>query len=259
MTLYIALAILTSQNDVYQVVLIFETIAVNELRQSHVTPTSHLVIRQQVTDNDIGLSFQVQFDLTGLPVSGNFVDRDAEMMQMELSLLFSTSRHGRKIHVLHDLDGIGKTQLIIAHARKHQERYSAILWLNGNSKDTLLQSLAGFATYAGIDHISKSTVKITGHGEETAESADAVLQWLTFKGNRRWLVIFDNVDRDYHAEVEDSQAYDIESFFPAADHGSILITTRLPHLGEFGAATQVTRVDRDQALQILTNSSRLPQ
>jgi hypothetical protein len=109
---------------VYQTVLIFETIAVNELRQPHVTPTSHLAIRQQVTDNDIGLSFQVQFDLIDLLVSDNFVDRDAEMMQMKLSLLFSTSRHGRKIHVLHDLDGIGKTQLTIAHARKHQERYS---------------------------------------------------------------------------------------------------------------------------------------
>lgn len=212
-----------------------------------------------MTDHDIGLSFQVQFGLTGLPVSGNFVDRDAEMTQMELSLLSPTSRHGRKIHVLHGLGGIGKTQLAIAYARKHQETYSAILWLNGNSKDTLLQSLAGFATHAGIDHISKLIVKITRRSEETAKSADAVLQWLTFKGNRRWLVIFDNVDRDYHADVEDSQAYDLESFFPAADHGSILITTRLPHLGEFGAATQVTRVDGNQALQILTNSSRLPQ
>jgi len=219
---------------VYQAVLTFETIVVNELRQPHATPTSHLAIRKQVTDDNIGLSFRVQFRLTGLPVSGNFVDRDAEMEQMERSLLCSTSPHGRKIHVLHGLGGIGKTQLAIAYARKHQESYSAIIWLNGNSKDTLLQSLAGFATYAGIDGISKSTVKVTGHGEETAQSADAVLRWLTFKGNRRWLVIFDNVDRDYHVEVEDSQAYDLESFFPAADHGSILITTRLPRLGEFG-------------------------
>jgi hypothetical protein len=135
----------------------------------------------------------------------------------------------------------------------------AILWLNDNSKDTLLQSLTDFATYADIDHISKSTVKIIEHGEETAKSADTVLQWLNFKGNRRWLVIFDNVDRDYHAEIEDSQAYDIESFFPAADHDSILIITRLSHLEEFDAATQVTRIDRNQVLQILTNSSRLSQ
>ncbi|KAL9105022.1 MAG: hypothetical protein Q9163_000119 [Psora crenata] len=229
-----------------------------ELRQPHAAPTSHLAIRKQVTYDDFGHDFRVQFRLTGLPISGNFVDRNAEMEKMERSLLPSTSLHGRKIHALHGLGGIGKTQLAIAYARKHQERYSAILWLNGNSKDTLLQSFAGFATFAGIDGISKSTAKIPGHGKETAESADAILRWLTLKGNRQWLVIFDNVDRDYHAEVEDSQAYDLESFFPAADHGSILITTRLPHLGELGAATQVTSVDRDQALQILTKSSGLP-
>ena len=243
----------------HQAILIFETTAVNDLRQPHATPTSHLAIRRQVTDDDVGLSFRVQFCLTGLPVAGNFIDRDAEMEQIKCSLLSSTSRHGRKIHVLHGLGGIGKTQLAIEYARKYQERYSAILWLNGNSKDTLLQSLAGFAKYAGIDGILKSTVKISGNGEEIEEKANAVRRWLSLEGNCRWLVIFDNVDRDFHAEVKDSEAYDLESFFPAADHGSILITTRLPHLGEFGVATQVTRVDRDQALQILTNTSRPPQ
>jgi len=121
-----------------------------------------------------------------------------------------------------------------------------------------LQSLAGFATYIGIDGISKSTVKITGHGEETEEKANAVRRWLALEGNGRWLIIFNNVDRDYHTEVEDPQAYDLASFFPAADHGSILITTRLPYLREFEVATQVTRVDGDQALQILINTSRLP-
>lgn len=67
-----------------------------------------------------------------------------------------------------------------------------------------------------------------------AEKAGAVLQWP---------VVFDNVDRDYYAEVGDSQAYDIKSFLPAADHGSILITTRLAHLGELGNATKISRVD----------------
>ncbi len=133
---------------------------------------SALIERHAIGEDD----FRVQFRLTGLPVAGNFVDRDAEMEQTERSLLSLTSRHRRKVHVLHGLGGIGKTQLAIAYARKYQERYSAMLWLNGNSKDTLLQSLAGFATYAGIDEISKSTVKITGHGEEIAESADAILQ-----------------------------------------------------------------------------------
>ena len=203
--------------------------------------------------------FRVQFHLTGLPVAGNFVDRDTEMEQIENSLLQSDPQGGRKIHVLHGLGGIGKTQLAIAYARKHQEVYSAIIWVNGNSKDTLFQSLAAFATYARIDGIQQSTVDLTRHGQEAAEKAVAVLRWLALGSNRQWLVVFDNVDRDCHAEVEDPQAYDIKSFLPAADHGSILVTTRLPHLGEIGSATKVSRVDSEQAFRILTNNSLLPQ
>ncbi len=181
------------------------------------------------------------------------------MEQVEHSLLQSDPQGGRKIHVLHGLGGIGKTQLAIAYARKHQEVYSAILWVNGNSKDTLLQSLAVFAISARIDGIQQSTVDPTRHGQEIAEKADAVLRWLALERNRQWLVVFDNVDRDYRAEAEDSLAYDIKSFLPAADHGSILITTRLPHLGELRSETKVSRVDSQQALRILTNNSLLPQ
>ncbi|KAL9633792.1 MAG: hypothetical protein Q9164_004484 [Protoblastenia rupestris] len=108
--------------------------------------------------------FRVPFRLTGLPVVGNFVNRQTEMGQIEDSLLPSTTQDRRRIHVLHGLGGIGKTQLAIAFARKHQERYSAILWLNGNSKDTLSQCLAGFARYTDIDGTPGSTISPMGRG-----------------------------------------------------------------------------------------------
>ena len=60
--------------------------------------------------------------------------------------------------------------------------------------------------------------------------------------------MFDSVNRDYHAEAEDLRAYEIEAFFPSADDGSILITTRLPHLGGYGGATKVAGVDTEQGL-----------
>ena len=200
--------------------------------------------------------FRVQFRLTGLPVTGKFVDRDTEMREIEGSLLPLDPRDGRKIHVLHGLGGIGKTQLAIAYCRKHQGTYSAILWLNGNSEDTLL---AVFATHTQIDSRLGSAGKVTGHSQETVEKANAVRRWLALKGNRQWLIICDNVDRDYQADVEDPQAYDIKSFLPAADQGSILITTRLPYLGAFGTATKVGRVGSEQALRILINNSLQPQ
>ena len=203
-------------------------------------------------------SFRVPFQLTGLPVTGSFVDRDAEMEQMERSLLPWNAHDARKVHVLHGLGGIGKTQLAIAYCRKYQKTYSAILWLNGNSEDTLLQSLAAFATYIYLDNIEETTASAAGYRQETVERAKAVRRWLALEGNRRWLIVFDNVDRDHRTEVDDSQAYDIESYFPAADHGSILITTRLPHLRLYGNSTHISRVDSEQAFQILTENSLLP-
>ena len=201
----------------------------------------------------------MQFQLTGLPVTGNFVDRDSEMEQIEHSLLTSDPQARRRIHVLHGLGGIGKTQLAIAYARKHQEVHSAIIWVNGNSKDTLLQSLAAFAAYARIDGIQQSTSDLTKHGQELVEKAETVLLWLALERNCQWLLVFDNVDRDYCAEAGDTQAYDIKSFLPAADHGSILITTRLAHLSELGNETKVSRVDSEQAHRILTNNLLLSQ
>ena len=203
-------------------------------------------------------TFWVPFQLTGLPVTGSFVDRDVEMEQIEHSLLPSNPYDARKVHVLYGLGGIGKTQVAIAYCRKYQKTYSAILWLHGNSEDTLLQSFAAFAINARIDGIEGSTASAAGHGQETVEKAKAVLRWLALEGNRRWLVVFDNVDRDYYTEVEDAQAYNVESFFPATDHGSILITTRLSHLGLLGKSTQVSRVDSEQASRILTENSLLP-
>lgn len=202
-------------------------------------------------------SFRVLFRLTGLPITRTFVDRDTDMRQIEQSLLVSNTQDRRRIHVLHGLGGIGKTQLAIAYARKYQKRYSAILWLNGNSRDTLVQSLATFARYIEIDGAQKSIIDTVEHGQDLSEQANAVLRWLALEGNHQWLLVFDNVDRDYQAKVKDQQAYDLESFFPASDHGSVLITTRLPHLGDFGSATKVTSVDQEQGRQILRNNVRV--
>jgi adenylylsulfate kinase-like enzyme len=37
----------------------------------------------------------------------------------------------RKVFVLYGLGGIGKTQLAVEFARKHQSTFSAIFWLDG--------------------------------------------------------------------------------------------------------------------------------
>ncbi|KAI4264895.1 MAG: hypothetical protein L6R42_000009 [Xanthoria sp. 1 TBL-2021] len=85
----------------------------------------------------------------------------------------------------------------------------------------------------------------------------AVLRWLALEGNHRWLVIFDNVDQDVRSSREDSQAFDIVSFLPPADHGSVLITTRLPSLRGMGKSTEVGSLKLDQAQELLSHHSNL--
>jgi len=179
------------------------------------------------------------------------------MEEMERNLLPTKAQSGRKIHTLHGLGGIGKTQLAIAYARKHLHTYSAIVWVNGNSTDTVLQSLAGFARRAGVSGVSDPTANTAQQAPDMRAEADAVLRWLALERNRRWLMIFDNVDRDIQSAEEDAQAYSVTSFLPPADHGSILVTTRLPSMGEIGKSTEVARLRQDQALELLRNRSGL--
>lgn len=188
---------------------------------------------------------------------GHFVDRDPEMTKIEHDLLPMSALNRRKTHILHGLGGIGKTQLALAYIRKHQETYSAILWLNGNSKDTLLQSLAAFLKYIPTRRPLEPLVGGTPHAPDVEAEASAVLKWLALRGNRQWLMVIDNVDRECQPDNEDPQAYDVSSFFPLADHGSLLVTTRLPSLTEVGTSTEVGRLDLEQALELLYSRSGL--
>ena len=45
--------------------------------------------------------------------------------------------------------------------------------------------------------------------------------------NNKWLLIIDNVDREYSAQSEDPEAFNIKEYLPEADQGSILLTSRL--------------------------------
>jgi hypothetical protein len=80
---------------------------------------------------------------------------------------------------------------------------------------------------------------------------DNLLKWFSRRGNDKWLLIFDNVDRDHTAEQQDPDAFDVEKYFPMADQGSILVTTRLSRLEELGARLKVTEMNKDQSRSLL--------
>jgi hypothetical protein len=77
-----------------------------------------------------------------------------------------------------------------------------------------------------------------------------VLSWLSMSDNKNWLMIIDNVDRDDRRQDEDDEAFSVEEYLPEADHGSVLITTRLLHLGQLADRWEARKVDKEQARAI---------
>ncbi|PSN58895.1 hypothetical protein BS50DRAFT_317756, partial [Corynespora cassiicola Philippines] len=191
-----------------------------------------------------------------MPIVGKFVQRDAEMQELERLLVDKTHATARqKVVVLHGLGGIGKTQLSVEFARRHHHAFSSVFWLDGSSEASLKQSFAGIAqrlpqtelTADGVEMLKRSTIDVDVAVREC-------LRWLSLPSNQDWLLIFDNIDRDFH-DKGDLQAYDVKVYFPKADHGSILITSRLANLQRQGSGVRVGTVNTEQARAILENSA----
>jgi hypothetical protein len=148
---------------------------------------------------------------------------------------------------------MGKTQLAIRFARDHKDDFTAIFWLSGKDRATLLQSLS--SVFPRLPGQCQNIEAI--NGEEVEQRAKHVLKWLATQGNSRWLIIFDNVDQYSAIDGGTRGAYDISEFFPTADHGSILITSRLQRLTELGTSFPVQRLEPEDAIQLLLQSSGL--
>ena len=174
--------------------------------------------------------YDIPLSLEGVPIAKEFVDRPTELRKLCETLLPNINEIRRRIHVLRGLGGIGKTQLAVAFLRRHKAAFSAIFWLDGSSEDNLKQSIAKQAKRVPFGQVNSP-----GNSEET--NIDAVvkemLNWLARTDNNKWLLVFDNIDRDI-LNSHDPLAYDVKRYFPDADHGSIVVTTRLTALERIG-------------------------
>ncbi|KAL4972232.1 hypothetical protein BDW66DRAFT_164314 [Aspergillus desertorum] len=194
--------------------------------------------------------FQIPLDLSAVPAIEEFIGREEELNCLWDYLQPAISQT-RKVAVLHGLGGIGKTQLAIHFARKHKNEFTAIFWLNGKDQSALVSSLSSCLSQIPGQPIEDQAV----NEEEAVQRANQVLQWLARPGNTRWLIIFDNIDQYSPIQGHGHCGYDVYGFFPKADHGSIMITSRLQGLTELGKSFPVQRLMHKDATQLLLQSS----
>jgi hypothetical protein len=182
-----------------------------------------------------------------VPVVNKFVDRPSDITELEQALLPQRQYRRQKVFVLYGLGGIGKTQLAVEFARRHHRKFSSVFWLDGRTEDSLKQSIATCANRIPEGQIAASsrTYSATSNGDIDAVVGD-VMNWLSLPDNTDWLIIFDNVDRDSQGCDADPDAYNVTSYLSGADHGSVLITTRLANLEQLGASRRLGKLSKDQ-------------
>lgn len=192
-------------------------------------------------------NYRTPFSLQGVPVVNKFVDRPSDITELEQALLPRRQNGRQKVFILHGLGGIGKTQLAVEFARRHHRKFSSVFWLDGRTEDSLKQSIAICASRILEGQIVETSkaYSVTSAGDIDAVVRD-IMRWLSQPDNTDWLIIFDNVDRESGGDNAVPNAYDVTRYLPSADHGSVLITTRLANLEQLGGSWRLGRLSKEQ-------------
>ena len=204
--------------------------------------------------------------LTGAPLAPAFVQRLDVMKAMEEKLL-PISKDQQTILVLHGMGGIGKSQMAREYAKKHQDDYTAVFWVNAKSENSLKGDLAGIARRLQLTNVLDDTGRI-GKGDNIMDTAiSAIQEWFDEDENTDWLIILDNVDSqlgqvddvDDEQFLENDSTFDASRYMPTTPHGTVLITSRLSYVARElgGISYMVDQMTVQESLDLICELSGL--
>jgi NB-ARC domain len=167
--------------------------------------------------------FNLKFHLANVPSIHHFEGRETYLQHLADNLLPESNPDQRKLEIVSGLGGLGKTQLALQFVKSYEDHFSSTFFIDAHSQESASQTFLGIHLRLWGD-CNKQASGIVGERKMLdTQMITEVLKWFCLDGNTRWLLIFDNVDR----QPSDPDGIDITAFFPPVNRGSILITTRL--------------------------------
>lgn len=135
---------------------------------------------------------------------------------------------------IHGMGGVGKTQLAIEYAYRHQSEYDIVWWIPSERPGQIGQSLVELAKRLGLVTTSEANIATPAVREALREG----------RPYSRWLLIFDNADSPEQ----------VRPYFPTGGTGTILVTSRNRRWGLVGGALEVDVFTREESKELLRGS-----
>jgi tetratricopeptide (TPR) repeat protein/transcriptional regulator with XRE-family HTH domain len=140
-----------------------------------------------------------------------FTGREEFLLELHRVLVPGTTAAVTQSRVISGLGGIGKTQTALEYTYRYREDYSAVIWLQADSREIFFLACVQLAQELGLPEQNEA---------DQARIVAAIKRWL--KGKAKWLLILDNVE-DFLM---------IEEVLPPGHHGCVLLTTRTHQVTE---------------------------
>ena len=165
--------------------------------------------------------------LTIIPFSQNeqFVGRESQLAELEAKLF--KDNKATTIAIVGP-PGTGKSQLAleVAHRTRQRNRNCCVFWIDASDTDSLYRSYESIARKLGIP----------GWDDEKVDSRQLVRAYLDGKGERQYLLVFDNAD-----DVSLGSAH-LTDFVPQLDQCAVLYTTTNSDMAKELAAPNVLQL-----------------
>ncbi|MFE5600364.1 FxSxx-COOH system tetratricopeptide repeat protein [Streptomyces coelicoflavus] len=135
---------------------------------------------------------------------------------------------------IHGMGGVGKTQLAIEYAYRHQSEYDIVWWIPSERPGQIGQSLVELAKRLRLVTTSEANIAGPAVREALREG----------RPYSRWLLIFDNADSPEQ----------VRPYFPTGGTGTILVTSRNRRWGLIGGSLEVDVFTREESKALLRGS-----